>query len=461
MKKENRRKRRSRLIDIVFLSVITILSVIALLLIIRTFSSSTSASPNKVIPKKIDEPKAEVIVRSTNSTYPGIKIVTETMDDKMMPFTIQYPQSEFEEFNKGITDYIEKVKKDYYKVKTESTNATQNQLNISLDTLQHSSGNYSFVLHTTTSTSNEESITEIRTFHIDPITGFQLTMADVVDRNAEKLKRVAKVVRDHIYKDPALQEVLIVDSVWQPTEPTWTNYRNFALTDDRLILYYGTGVMTKRQAGSIQVEVPLEKINSLVSKKFQVQTAVASPEKKIALTFDDGPDPRFTKKVLETLQKYNVKATFFMLGNRVEEYPNIAKAVAEAGHEIGNHSWNHPPLTRLTDEELHDEVQSTEDIILQATGQHATVFRPPYGAVNQRVRESSKLPVVLWNVDTLDWEHLDPDKLLENIEADVKHDSIVLMHDIHKSTAEGLDAVLEFLQAQGYTFATVSEMENY
>ncbi|PIC63565.1 hypothetical protein CSV79_10960 [Sporosarcina sp. P13] len=461
MKKDNKRKRRARLIDIGFLSVIGILSVIAVLLVMDTFSSSTSASPNKITHKKPDVPKAEVVVRSTDSNFPGIKIVTETTDDTTKPFTIQYPQSEFEEFNREITDYIEKVKTDYQAVETGSANATHNQLSIFFDTLHHSSGNYSLVLHTTTSTSNKDSITEIRTFHIDPITGIELTMADVVDRNAEKLKRVAKVVRDHIYQDPALQETLIADSVWQPTEPTWMNYRNFALTDDTLILYYGTGVITKRQAGPIQVEVPLEKVNSLLSKKFQVQTAVAGPEKKVALTFDDGPDPHFTKKVLETLQKYNVKATFFMLGNRVEEYPNIAKMVAEAGHEIGNHSWNHPPLTGLTDEELHDEVRATEDIILQATGQRATVFRPPYGAVNQQVRESSKLPVVLWNVDTLDWQHLDPEKLLENIEADVKSDSIVLMHDIHKSTAEGLDAVLEFLQSQGYSFVTVSEMENY
>ncbi|AXH99414.1 DUF3298 domain-containing protein [Sporosarcina sp. PTS2304] len=461
MKKDNKRKRRMRLINIGFLSVITILTITVLFLIIHSFTSSTSASPNRGKHQSADRSKTEVNIHSKDSSIRGINIVTETMDDQRMPFSIQYPKSEFENFNQEVAVYIKSLKKDYQVLNENSSRDTHGRLNVTFETIRHSTGYLSFVLHATKTVSNEDSIMEVRTFHLNPETGIMPTMADVVNHNAENLKRIAKIVRDQIYENTALQNSLIIDSVWQPTEPIWANYRNFALTDDELILYYATGVMTKRQAGPVQIEIPWKDINPYVAKEFQVDHVVERQEKKIALTFDDGPDPHYTEKILKTLEKYDVKATFFMLGNRVQEYPEIARMVADAGHEIGNHSWNHPPLPNLTDEDLHHEVQGTEEAILQATGQHATVFRPPYGAVDQRVRESSKLPVVLWNVDTLDWEHLDPEKLLESIKTDLKENSIVLMHDIHESTAEGLEAVLEFLKSQNYTFVPVSEMENY
>ena len=118
-------------------------------------------------------------------------------------------------------------------------------------------------------------------------------------------------------------------------------------------------------------------------------------------------------QILETLNKYDAKATFFMLGSRVEYYPEIAKKVQEAGHELGNHTWNHPDLTKAGVEKVRNEINETSSIIENVTGQKATVFRPPYGAVNKTVRSQTNLPVILWDVDTLDWKHRDPDQLLD------------------------------------------------
>ena len=164
-------------------------------------------------------------------------------------------------------------------------------------------------------------------------------------------------------------------------------------------------------------------------------------------------------QILETLKKYDAKATFFMLGSRVEYYPEIAVHITDAGHELGNHTWNHPDLTKVSIAKIHEEINRTSSIIEAVTGVKPTTFRPPYGAVNQTVRAQTDLPVILWDVDTLDWKHRDADQLIDIVENSVKDGSIILMHDIHQSTADGLEAVLAYLQSEGYEFVTVSNLK--
>lgn len=453
-------KRRSPWIDKIFIIAIVVMTSVAFILIMNVMKNPKDQGPIKQATHEIiPEPKQEVAVESITSSYPGIKEFVETANGAQYPFTIHYPQTEYDRFNQQVLDYVEELKTTY--ATEQKKNNRVSKLDVSFETLQHLSGNYSFVMRAVTYFADQDSQVEMHTFHINPETGNELAIQDIVDHNLEKLKRIASVVRDEIHHSPLLKDDVIDESVWQPTEPMWVNYQNFALTDDSLILYFGTGEFTKRQAGPATVEIPLNKLNPFIAKRFQVATDDTKKEKTIALTFDDGPDPIYTERILKTLDKYNAKATFFMLGNRVHSYPAIAKKVAEAGHEIGNHSWNHPSLTGVTDTELLSEVTGTSDIIKAATGKTATVFRPPYGAVDDRVRESTKLPVVLWNVDTLDWEHHDPELLLEHVTEATRAGSIILMHDIHKSTADGLDAVLENLQSQGYKFVTVSEMDDY
>ncbi|HEY4578781.1 MAG TPA: polysaccharide deacetylase family protein, partial [Savagea sp.] len=184
------------------------------------------------------------------------------------------------------------------------------------------------------------------------------------------------------------------------------------------------------------------------------------PTKKlVALTFDDGPDPYGTPVVLETLEKYKAKGTFFMLGSRVKEYPDLAVRIRDEGHELGNHSWSHPLLTRISADKVAQEINSTVDIIEQTTGQKPTVFRPPYGGFNQTVVDQLKgIPVIMWEVDTNDWKYRSEARLLEEVKKQVHDRSIILMHDIHKTTADGLDAVIQYLKDEDYHFVTTTEM---
>ncbi|WP_440050283.1 polysaccharide deacetylase family protein [Lysinibacillus sphaericus] len=187
-------------------------------------------------------------------------------------------------------------------------------------------------------------------------------------------------------------------------------------------------------------------------------TVAKGAKKRVALTFDDGPDARVTPQILAILKKYDVKATFFMVGKNVSRNPATLEKVYEEGHEIGNHTWNHPKLTTLTKVNVKQEVDRTSSAIYAAIGQYPTVFRPPYGATSEQVRAVITMPSILWSVDTLDWKHRNADKILANVKASVKDGSIILMHDIHQSTANGLENVILYLQQQGYEFVTVSEI---
>ncbi len=181
--------------------------------------------------------------------------------------------------------------------------------------------------------------------------------------------------------------------------------------------------------------------------------------KCVALTFDDGPAPT-TQKLLRYLADKRVKATFFMLGQQVETYPKLAKAVAGAGNEIGVHTWDHRDLTKLSPQQIDREITSTIRI-LKEVGITPRYLRPPYGAMNAKVHAAAKragLPMVLWNVDTLDWQTRSTAKTVAAALKGTRRGSIILVHDIHKWTVEAIPGIIDGLRAKGYTFVTVSTL---
>ncbi len=192
-----------------------------------------------------------------------------------------------------------------------------------------------------------------------------------------------------------------------------------------------------------------------------VETKVDCRKAKcIALTFDDGPAPT-TRKLLAYLADKQVRATFFMLGQQVETYPKLAKAVATAGHEIGVHTWDHRDLTKLSPRQIDREIVSTIHVLRQDAGVTPRYLRPPYGAVNANVHAAAKragLAMVLWNVDTLDWKTRSTATTLASALKKTRRGSIILVHDIHKWTVEAIPEIIDGLQAKGYQFVTVSTL---
>ncbi len=186
--------------------------------------------------------------------------------------------------------------------------------------------------------------------------------------------------------------------------------------------------------------------------------------KKIALTFDDGPHPYKTTEILDILDKYGVKATFFIIGENAEYYPEIVAEEAARGHELANHSYSHAKLSTLTEAGIRAEIERADTAIKNAAGITPALFRPPEGAYSENVvktaRELGK-NTILWTVDTLDWAKAPASAIVENVKKSVTSGSIILFHDYtikDTHTAEALEIIIPYLQAQGYEFVTVSSL---
>lgn len=180
--------------------------------------------------------------------------------------------------------------------------------------------------------------------------------------------------------------------------------------------------------------------------------------KAVALTFDDGPSTKNTPKVLELLKQYNAHATFFIVGTRVSAGVDVLKQEVAQGCEIGNHSWNHANLSKMKMKNVNKQYDKTADLVKQLVGYDITLLRPPYGAISKKMRDKLKHPMVLWNVDTLDWKTKNPKKILKEVKKNVKDGDIILMHDIHPTTAESLKKVLPWLAKNDFDILTVSEL---
>ena len=180
----------------------------------------------------------------------------------------------------------------------------------------------------------------------------------------------------------------------------------------------------------------------------------------VALTFDDGPHSKNTDHILNILSKYNAYATFFMLGSNAEKYPDVVKRVFDAGNEIGIHTWSHKELTKLSSDEIKKEVDNTASKIEKITGKRPTLVRPPYGSINENVKNTIDNPLILWNVDSLDWKSRDKEKIVPLVLNDVQDGDIILLHDIHSTTVPAVEEILKYLVENDYQVITVSQMLN-
>ncbi|GAA2653512.1 polysaccharide deacetylase family protein [Streptomyces vastus] len=180
--------------------------------------------------------------------------------------------------------------------------------------------------------------------------------------------------------------------------------------------------------------------------------------KCIALTFDDGPAAPETGTLLTYLAEYKARATFFTTGQNVAAHPELVRAEAKAGHEVGNHSWNHPDLTNLTPEQIASQLNRTSNAIKTATGKAPSAFRPPYGAMDAKVKAAATLSPVMWDVDTEDWKYRDAAKVAQTVIDQTQRNDVVLMHDIHPTSVAAVPQILRTLTAQGYHLVTVSHL---
>lgn len=183
-------------------------------------------------------------------------------------------------------------------------------------------------------------------------------------------------------------------------------------------------------------------------------------DKIIAFTFDDGPSYN-TIKIVNTLVKYDSKATFFLVGNQVEKYAKTMDVLVKNGMDIGNHTYSHKELTKLRDKEILKEIDLTNEVIYNKTGIKPMFLRPSYGAMNKRIKKLSTMPIIIWNIDTLDWKYHNSNKIKDKILKYVSDGDIILMHDTYVATLNAVEMVIPELKKQGYKIVSVSELFKY
>jgi peptidoglycan/xylan/chitin deacetylase (PgdA/CDA1 family) len=200
----------------------------------------------------------------------------------------------------------------------------------------------------------------------------------------------------------------------------------------------------------------------VVAQRKQSQSQFRSVDCKvsrcIALTFDDGPHATLTPRLLDMLEKRNAVATFYVLGSRVQGQGKILERALSRGSEIGNHTWDHPNLTKLSPQEINQQINNTNNAIFNATGTYPYTMRPTYGAVNQKVLNSVGMPAVNWSIDTEDWKIKNSQKVAQHAISHARPGAIILMHDIHPTTIDAVPEILDTLIDQGYMFVTVSQL---
>jgi peptidoglycan/xylan/chitin deacetylase (PgdA/CDA1 family) len=184
--------------------------------------------------------------------------------------------------------------------------------------------------------------------------------------------------------------------------------------------------------------------------------------KEIAITFDDGPHKTNTPQLLDILKQRGIRATFFVVGQNAAEYPDILKRIVAEGHELANHSYTHPVLASMSQSAVHEQLDKTHQAVLKATGVSMKLLRPPYGALSEPQRRTVNnefgYKVILWSVDPLDWKVRDAARVQNEIVSHTQAGSIVLAHDIHKSTVDAMPETLDKLTEKGFKFVTVSEL---
>ena len=361
--------------------------------------------------------------------------------------SINYPVTNINVLDDAVSSYVNQT---YYNFKNMDSPVIP-ELNISYTYKEVNEDIINVSLMTEIVT--DKTINKIKTFTYNKSNNKFLTMEDLVDDLAGLDYEIKKELLEK-YQDADMDYLSNV------------SYDYFTIDDENLTLYFNPAEIKSKHDELIYIDVPLDSLKMLVDIDINEgkdtylsikKKNVSIDDKVVALTFDDGPS-KYTDQILDILKKYNACGTFFLIGNKVEFYSDTLRRMLEEGSEIGNHSYDHKLLTRLSKEAFQEEINKTQMAIKKVTGFTPTLFRPTYGGYNNTLKSYTDLKFVLWDVDSRDWQVKSKEKILKNVLPNVKSGSIVLMHDNHEYSVNTLEDMIESLKKQGYKFVTVTEL---
>ena len=417
-----------------------------------------------------------------DSKYSGIRSKFVTRDNKREKVSIEYPITENEKINRLISESIDKIDRDFQntvllatvfdKPMTETigyqvTHNTSEALSIVVNIKQDMNG------------AHPASMTQFWTF--DKKSGEIVGLADFTEQSDEAAEAIISAAKDNISQiikqrqqpEIDLNEIINKEAL-----------SNFIITNNGNSLAWplGQASLLPSSYGELTITVPISSVSKYLQNptarklvnipkppepKPEPAPAPAAPtpapttgNKVIALTFDDGPGP-YTAHLLDILDQYGAKATFFLIGSKVSGQASVVRSIQARGHQLGNHSWSHPELPKLSVDQIAGEIDRTNEAIRQATGVKPSILRPPYGAVNGVVLEQLRLrnmSSILWSVDTRDWADRNSQIVCSRAVAGARPGAVILMHDIHQTSVNAVPCILSSLKQQGYSFVTIQRL---
>lgn len=361
--------------------------------------------------------------------------------------SINYPVTNINVLDDVISSYVNQT---YYNFKNMDSSVIP-ELNISYTYKEVNDDIINVSLKTEIVT--DKTINKIKTFTYNKTNNKFLMMEDLVDDLTGLDYEIKKELLEK-YQDADMDYLSNV------------SYDYFTIDDENLTLYFNPAEIKSKHDELIYIDVPLDSLKMLVDININEgkdtylsikKKNVSIDDKVVALTFDDGPS-KYTNKILDVLKKYNACGTFFLIGNKVEFYSDTLRRMLEEESEIGNHSYDHKLLTRLSKEEFQEEINKTQEAIKKVTGFTPTLFRPTYGGYTNTLKSYTDLKFVLWDVDSRDWQVKTKNRILKNVLPNVKSGSIILMHDNHEYSLNALEDMIKNLKEKGYKFVTVTEL---
>ncbi|KMY52084.1 polysaccharide deacetylase family protein [Peribacillus loiseleuriae] len=417
----------------------------------------------------------------TDEKYPTVEIQTMIKDQTHGGYSVSYPTLQIKKIDQALKAYVNEEIASYQQTIAQKNipKKTSTELTITYDITHYSEQTVTVLFNKYQFTDGKWGVPSIQTFTFDLPSQKQISLQDIFYKNSDYLNSLSMIAYTELKKNKELAESEILKA---KTEPNKDNFSQFSLLEDAIVLYFQPFLGATGYSDTKSIAVKKAVFDSILKDSYKNTKANKNkiketppshivselpkpsgidPNKKvIALTFDDGPSKGPTTLILDALKEYDSHATFFVLGNRVQYYPEIIQRMFEEGNEVGNHSWNHPQLTRLKEEQIQHQIFDTQAIIKKVSGHEPIHIRPPYGAINNDVRQYlGDLSVALWNIDPEDWKSRDKDHIVHSVMSKVSDGKIVLMHDIYSTSAEAAVDIIKQLKAQDYQLVTISELE--
>lgn len=419
-----------------------------------------------------------------DASYKEVEIVTLVNDGRYMRYAVNYPVFHQEKLDQEMKRFAETALDKFKTSFSEASDVDEEnryELNIDYEIIHYAKQTAAIKFNTYELKGGVKGAHQTKIFNFDFKKQHFLSIDDLFLSKKEDLQKLSQMTFEELKKDRSLAENEHL--LKQGTSPAAEHYQYFAIKDRFIEFYFpvvqigsdkqGSQVLAIKKTllkGMLKPEYINKEKNKNEKKepipkrkivKLPKQSAFNPNQKAIALTFDDGPNPSTTSKILTALKENKGHATFFVLGSRVQYYPDMLSKIRKGGNEIGNHSYSHPLLTRLPLKQAVKQVEETQQIIEKASGFTPTHFRPPYGGTNGQINAAVNMKVTLWDVDPEDWKYRNSQYVASYILTHASSGETVLMHDIYDTSANAAVTIIKELTKQGYQLLTVSELEQW